>query len=263
MDIAGRSIIVTGGANGIGEAMAVRFGASGAALVIVADLDEPGARRVADAVNAKGGRAVARCCNVAVEAEIQALVALALSEAGRIDLFCSNAGIIVEGGPEAPDADWTRAWQVNVMAHIYASRAALPAMLKQGGGYFLNTCSAAGLLTSLGAAPYAVSKHAAVAFSEWLAITYGDRGIKVSALCPQAVRTKMVADSMGGSAGNAVKSAGRIIEADVVASQVVDALAAERFLILTHEETAEFMQRKATNTDRWLAGMRKFLASQS
>jgi short-subunit dehydrogenase len=149
------------------------------------------------------------------------------------------------------------------MAHVYASRAALPPMLKEGGGYFLNTCSAAGLLTSLGAAPYAVSKHAAVAFSEWLAITYGDRGIKVSALCPQAVRTKMVADASSGRAASAIKSAGRILEADTVAAQVVEALAAERFLILTHEETAEFVQRRAANTDRWLAGMRKFLASQS
>jgi NAD(P)-dependent dehydrogenase (short-subunit alcohol dehydrogenase family) len=146
------------------------------------------------------------------------------------------------------------------MAHVHAARAVLPSMLARGDGYLLNTCSSAGLLTALGAAPYAVSKHAAVAFSEWLAITYGDRGIRVSALCPQAVRTNMLAAAAGGDAASAVKSAGKILNPEDVADQVADAILAERFLILTHAEVADFMTRKATDTDRWIGGMQRFAA---
>ena len=263
MEIDGRVVVVTGGASGIGEAMAVRFAELGAALVVVADLDEVGANRVAGAIIHAGGKAISRRTDVANETDVQDLVSLTIGIGGRIDLFCSNAGIIVQGGPDAPDLDWNRAWNVNVMAHVYASRAALPSMLARGEGYFLNTCSAAGLLTSLGAAPYAVSKSAAVAFSEWMAITYGDRGIKVSALCPSAVRTKMLDDAATGDAASAVKSGGRTIEADEVALQVVKALKAGRFMILTHDETAEFIKRKAADPDRWIAGMRRFAALQN
>lgn len=258
MEIANSTIIVTGAAHGIGEAMAIRFANERAGMVIVTDIDESGAERVAGQIVENGGKAVARKVDVSIEADISGLVEFAIGKTGAIDLFCSNAGVIVSGGPDAPDADWNRAWEINVMAHVYAARAALPPMLKRGSGYFLNTCSSAGLLTALGAAPYAVSKHASIAFAEWLAITYGDRGIRVSALCPQAVRTRMIDDATKDGSGDAVKSAGTIIDVDTVADQVVKALATEQFLILTHPETQEFMTRKVTGLDRWLAGMQKF-----
>lgn len=261
MDIQGRTVVVTGGANGIGEALARRFGSDGAAFVLVADRDLAKAEHVAERIRIAGGHAAAQAVDVAVEEQAAAMIARVIADHGRIDLVCSNAGIIVEGGPEAPDAGWNLAWNVNVMAHVYAARAALPHMLARGEGYLLNTCSSAGLLTALGAAPYAVTKHAAVAFSEWLAITYGDRGIRVSALCPQAVRTDMLAAAAGGNAASAVASAGTVLEPADVAQQVIEALAAERFLILTHAEIAGFMQRKAADTDRWLGGMRRFAAS--
>lgn len=261
MEIRGKIIVVTGAANGIGEAMAARFAADGAAHVVVADRDIGNATRVADAIIAAGGLAEAAEVDVAIEAQIAGLVERVIAERGTIDLLCSNAGVIVEGGPEADDEGWARSWSVNVMAHVHAARAVLPHMLARGEGYLLNTCSSAGLLTALGAAPYAVTKHAAVAFSEWLAITYGDRGIRVSALCPQAVRTNLLAAAASGDAANAVKSAGTILEPETVAAQVVEALAAERFLILTHAELGGFMVRKATDPDRWLSGMRRFAAS--
>ena len=261
MNISDSSVIVTGAANGIGAAMARRFARDGARVVIVSDIDGPGAGLVADQINAAGGRAVAVQSDVSREADVEALVALAAADWGGVDLFCSNAGVMIQGGPETADTEWTLAWNVNVMAHVYAARAALPAMLERGSGHFLNTCSSAGLLTALGAAPYAVSKRAAVAFSEWLAITYADRGIGVSALCPQAVRTKMIEDAMGGDAGNAVKSAGHMLEADVVADQVVAALAAGQFLIVTHEETLDYAARKVADTDKWIRGMSRFAAA--
>ncbi len=260
MEIAGRTIVVTGAATGIGEALARRFAEGQAGLVIVADLDGDGARRVADGIVASGGVAVARQSDVASEAGVQALVSYALETSGRIDIFCSNAGVIVTGGPEAVDGEWSKAMSVNLMAHVWAARAALPAMLERGEGYFVNNCSAAGLLTSLGAAPYAVSKHAAVGFAEWLAITYGDRGIRVSALCPQAVRTNMLFGAGSGEAESAVKSAGRIVEPADVAEQAVEAIRDERFMVFTHAETEGFFQRKAGDYERWIAGMRGALA---
>ena len=263
MDIAGAVIVVTGAANGIGEALARRFAADGASHVVLADRDIANAERVAAEIVSAGASAEACALDVAQEAQVAAVVADVVRDHGRVDLFCSNAGVIVEGGPEGDDTGWDLSWQVNVMAHVYAARAALPNMLERGAGHLLNTCSSAGLLTALGAAPYAVTKHAAVAFSEWLAITYGDRGIGVSALCPQAVRTNMLAAAAEGDAANAVKSAGTVLEPSDVAEQVVTALAENRFLILTHPELSGFMIRKATDTDRWLGGMRRFAASQS
>lgn len=250
--------VVTGAAHGIGEAMARRFAMEGARLVVLADLDEGKATEVAQSICAAGGNAIAMRCDVAREEEISALVEMARTRGGALDLFCSNAGIMVTGDPMSSDADWNAAWSVNVMAHVYAARAALPIMLDQGSGYFLNTCSAAGLLTSLGAAPYAVSKHAAVAFSEWLAITYGSRGIGVSALCPMVVRSKMIEDAIASGAGDAVTSGGAMLEPELVAGQVVDALHEERFLILTHPETQQFVERKSVHVDRWIGSMRKF-----
>ena len=248
MRLAGKHAVVTGGASGIGRALCRRFAAEGARAVTVADRDEAGAKRVAAEI---GGLGLA--VDVADESQVADLVASAEAAHGAIDLFCSNAGILVIGGPEAPDAEWQRIWEVNVMAHVYAARAVLPGMLARGDGYLLNTASAAGLLSQIGSAPYAVTKHAAVAFAEWLSITYGDRGIKVSALCPQAVATGMTAGSeRGGVAG-----VDGMLEPEDVAECVVQGLESERFLILPHPTVATYMQRKTADYDRWLAGMRR------
>jgi NAD(P)-dependent dehydrogenase (short-subunit alcohol dehydrogenase family) len=191
--------------------------------------------------------------DVADEAQIQRLVA----KVGDVDLFCSNAGISVTGGVEVPDADWERIWSINVKAHLYAARAVLPGMLARGGGYLLQTVSAAGLLTQIGSAPYSVTKHAALALAEWLAITYGDRGIKVSCLCPQGVRTDMLFREAG--PGNFLLEGS--LSPETVADAVVQGLADERFLILPHPEVAEYFRRKASDYDRWLRGMRRLQAS--
>jgi NAD(P)-dependent dehydrogenase (short-subunit alcohol dehydrogenase family) len=197
MQLEGKHVVVTGGASGIGRALVRRFAAEGARGVVVADLDAAGCEKVAAEV---GGTAVAT--DVADPAQVKALVARAEEAHGPVDLFCSNAGIATPGGVEAPDADWERIWKINVMSHVYGARAVLPSMLARGEGYLLNTASAAGLLNQIGSAPYGVTKHAAVGLAEWLAITYGDRGITVSVLCPQAVRTAMTdAGSEVGDAG--------------------------------------------------------------
>jgi NAD(P)-dependent dehydrogenase (short-subunit alcohol dehydrogenase family) len=248
MNVAGKVVVVTGGAEGIGRALCRRFAADGAALVVVADINGDGAELVAAEI---GGRAIA--CDVSREADIVRLV----EASGAIDLFCSNAGIIIEGAAETPDDEWRAIWGVNVMAHIYAARSVLPGMLARGGGYFLQTVSAAGLLSQIGSAPYSVTKHAALGFAEWLSITYGDRGIGVSALCPQGVRTNMLLRPRPGGPS--------FLEADAVTpEQVADAviagLADERFLILPHPEVAEYFRRKASDYDRWLRGMRRLQA---
>ncbi|HEY9231483.1 MAG TPA: SDR family oxidoreductase, partial [Blastocatellia bacterium] len=193
MELKDKIAVVTGGATGIGRALCRRFAREGA-RVIVADLDEPGATEVAESIE---GLAVKT--DVSREADVIQLVARATEQFGRVDLFCSNAGIALDGGPEASDDGWERIWKINVMAHIYAARAVLPQMLERGDGYLLQTASAAGLLTQVGSAPYSVTKHAAVAFAEWLSITYGDQGIKVSCLCPQGVRTNMLEQARGGA----------------------------------------------------------------
>ena len=255
MELKDKVVVVTGGASGIGRAMARRFAAEGARGVVIADLDADGAQAVADEI---GGTAVST--NVAVEADVEALVEKTTEVYGPIDLFCSNAGIAIAGGVEVPNEQWQSIWEINLMAHVYAARAVLPGMLARGEGYLLNTASAAGLMTNLGAAPYAVTKHAAVALAEWLAITHGDAGIKVSCLCPQGVRTPMLLG--GGDRGDeaATMLLPGAIEPEEVAEAVVQGLADERFLILPHPEVAEYMQRKATDYDRWLAGMRRLQA---
>jgi len=259
MDLDGTHCIVTGGGSGIGRALCHRFGAGGAA-VVVADLDEGAARATAASVVDAGGRAEAVGCDVRSEAQVRALVVRAEELFGPVELFCSNAGVGVAGGPEAPDEDWTLAWQVNVMAHVYAARAVLPGMLARGQGYLLNTASAAGLLTNLGAAPYTATKHAAVGFAEWLAITYGGAGIKVSCLCPQGVRTPMLLGGLGAVAGEAVLAAGGMLEPEQVAEAVVEGLSRETFLILPHPEVSRYVERKATDPDRWIAGMQRLQA---
>ena len=250
MKLAGRVCVVTGGANGIGRALCESFAREGA-RVIVSDRDGARAAEVATAI---GGHAID--ADVSREADIAALVHEAIQLHGQIDLFASNAGVAAGGGPEAPDSDWQRSWNINVMAHVWAARHVLPAMLARGEGYLLATASAAGLLTSLGAAPYAATKHAVVAFAEWLSITYGDRGIGVSCLCPQGVRTDMLAQAQGQPVGRAILLAGAVLEPAAVADFTVRALADRRFLILPHPEVATYEQRRAQDRERWLATMR-------
>jgi NAD(P)-dependent dehydrogenase (short-subunit alcohol dehydrogenase family) len=247
MRLADKHAIVTGGASGIGRALCHRFVAEGARAVVVADRDADGARAVAEAC---GGRAEA--FDVSDEAAVKDVVARAESESGPIDLFVSNAGIGVGGGVDVPDDKWQLIWDVNVMAHVYAARAVLPGMIERGEGYLLNTASAAGLLTQIGSAPYAVTKHAAVALAEWIAVTHGHQGIKVSVLCPQAVRTAMTAGGDGGVAG-----VDGMIEPEAVADTVIEALDEERFLVLPHPEVLTYMQRKTGDYDRWLGGMQR------
>jgi NAD(P)-dependent dehydrogenase (short-subunit alcohol dehydrogenase family) len=255
VELTGKVAVVTGGAAGIGAALCRRFAAEGAS-VVVADVDGPGAAAVAREI---GGLAVPG--DMSVEADVDALVDAARLSSGRIDLFCANAGILwgvrpddpaTVIGPDAPDEAWERMWRVNVMSHVYAARAVVPLMLDQGGGHILVTASAAGLLTVVGNAPYAVTKHAAVALAEWLAITYGDRGLRVSCLCPELVRTDMLAAAGGSMAGGA-----GVVEPEEVAAAVVEGLRGERFLILPHPRVAEYFRRKADDYDRWLAGMRR------
>ncbi|HEY6971268.1 MAG TPA: SDR family NAD(P)-dependent oxidoreductase [Candidatus Angelobacter sp.] len=252
MEIQGRVVVVTGGANGIGRALCRAFAAAGARAVIVADLDQQGAKRVAEEI-----KGTAMAANVGKESEVKRLVEQATQQFGKIDVFCSNAGIGVQGGPDAPDSDWQRSWDVNVMAHIYAARAVLPQMLARKEGYLVQTVSAAGILTQIGSAPYSVTKHAAMSFAEWLAITYGDQGIRVSALCPQGVRTNMLFNAEFGGGAFLLEGA---LEPEQVAADVIRAVTEEKFLILPHPEVAKYFQNKANDYERWLRGMRKLQA---
>jgi NAD(P)-dependent dehydrogenase (short-subunit alcohol dehydrogenase family) len=242
-----RIVVVTGAASGIGRALAQRFAKEGARLVVCSDLNGEGARAVAAEV---GG--VAFETNVAHEADIQTLIETVERDHGPIDLFCSNAGIGIGGGAEASNEGWQRIWDINVMAHVWAARHLIPRMIERGGGYLLNTASAAGLLSQIGSAPYAVTKHAAVGLAEWLAITHGDQGIKVSVLAPQAVRTAMTAGNPDG-----VASVDGMIEPEAVAEACVRAIEAEDFLVLPHPEVLEYMRRKTADYNRWIGGMRK------
>ena len=253
MNLRDKVVVVTGGANGIGRALCRRFSAEKAKAIFVADIDEAGATRVATEIHGTPVKV-----DVAREADLHRLVKQVTDKHGAIDLFCSNAGILFPGGEETSDADWQRIWNINVMAHVYGARAVLPGMLARKQGYLLQTVSAAGLLTIIGAAPYAVTKHAALAFAEWLAITYGDRGIKVSALCPIGVRTDMLLKDESSVAASILQTA---IEPEQVADAVVKGLADEKFLILPHPEALEFFRRKGSDYDRWLSGMRRLQAS--
>src|ERR1700732_3112988 len=245
MKLKDKVVIVTGGANGIGRALCYRFAAEGARGVVVADIEAGAAEQVANEIDGLAG-----AMDVRREVDFGRLVARATETYGPVDLFCSNAGIFVEGGVETPDDDWQRILEINIQAHIYAARAVLPAMLARGEGYLLQTASAAGLLTQIGSAPYAVTKHAAVALAEWLAMAHGDSGSKVSCLCPQGVRTRMLmGDDM--SSTDSFLFEGSVSPEDV-AEAVVKGLDEERFLILPHPEVAEYFRRKADDYDRWL-----------
>jgi NAD(P)-dependent dehydrogenase (short-subunit alcohol dehydrogenase family) len=276
MDINGCIVVITGGGGGIGRAMAAAFAAAGAGAVVVADIDGDAAERVAANLRANGHEALGLRCDVAHEADTIAVVDAAVAAYGHIDIFCANAGIVVAGGVEVLDAEWERIWEINVRSHVHAARAVLPAMLERGEGYLINTASAAGLLTQIGSAPYAVTKHAAVALAEWLSITHGDAGIRVSCLCPQGVWTAMTGapaedfeagsdDGLSVENGDrqqsdfAVSTAGRdgmLMPAEVAAA-VIEAVGDERFLILPHLVVAEYEVRRAGERERWLRGMRK------
>jgi NAD(P)-dependent dehydrogenase (short-subunit alcohol dehydrogenase family) len=247
MQLDGTIAVVTGAAGGIGSALASRFVAEGAQVVGVD-------RRPSDGV---------RVCDVTDAAAVAALVQSVIDEHGRIDLFCSNAGITTGVALDDPDDLWHIGYEINVMAHVYAARAVVPHMLGNGGGYLLNTASAAGLLTSPGDAVYAVTKHGAVAFAEWLSITYGARGIGVSVLCPMGVATPMLMDPLaaGDAGAQAVAASGEIVSPEHVADTVIAGLAAETFLILPHPEVGKFWAQKASDPDRWLAGMRRLTDS--
>src|SRR3954471_18435676 len=242
MELADKVAVVTGGGNGIGRALCHKFAVEGARAVVIVDRDADGVQTVAKEV---GDRGLGLTADVAVEADIANVVAHTEDAFGPIDLFCSNAGIGGGGGIEAPDEVWHDIWAINVLAHVYAARAVLPSMLARGEGYLLNTASAAGLLTNIGNAPYTTTKHAAVGLAEWLAITYGDRGIKVSCLCPQGVKTNMLMSAAGNDPSREVVLAQGAIEPEELAEAVVAGLRAESFLILPHPEVADYVRRKA------------------
>ena len=256
MQIQGKVVVVTGGANGIGRALCLKFAKEGAKAVVVSDIDKDHGMKVAKEIEPAKGGFIA--CNAAQETDVRRLVDAATDTFGQVDIFCSNAGIGVAGGPESPDKDWQSSWEVNVMAHVYAARAVLPQMLERKEGCLVQTVSAAGMLTQIGSARYSVTKHAAMGFAEWLAVTYGDRGIRVSALCPQGVRTNMLLNAEFGGGKFLLEGA---LEPDQVATEVVKAINDERFLILPHPEVAKYFQNKANDYERWLRGMRKLQAS--
>ena len=247
MNLQGKVVVVTGGGSGIGRALCRRFATEGAQSIVVADINRESAKSVASDVN---GLAVTT--NVAVEDDVKALVTRVVEAYGRVDVYCSNAGVAFGGGAEANDDAWRQSWDVNVMAHVYAARAVLPGMLQRGEGYIVGTVSAAGLLNHVQAAPYSATKAAALSFFEWLSIAYGDEGIRVSAICPQGVKTPMLAQ--GGEKGFLQDGA---LEPEDVANAVVKGMQDERFLILPHPEVSDYFLRRATDYDRWLRGMRR------
>ncbi|MEM6745682.1 MAG: SDR family NAD(P)-dependent oxidoreductase [Pseudomonadota bacterium] len=247
MDIQDRVVVVTGAASGIGKALAEAFHAAGASKVVCADLNEAGAKATAEAL---GG--VGRGLDVRDEAAIKALIDHVEAEIGPIGIFCSNAGIIHDGGLEVANEAWQAEWEVHVMAHLFAARHVAPLMAERGEGWLLNTASAAGLLSHTGSAVYAVTKHAAVGLAEWISIAWKDRGVGVSVLCPQAVVSGMTAGRGGG-----VASVDGMMEAAPVAEACLQTIRDERFLVLPHPEVLDYMRNKTGDYDRWLGGMRK------
>ncbi len=248
MEVKGKVIIVTGAASGIGRALCQRFAKEGAKAIVAADVNEAGTKAVAQEV--KGDAIV---CDVRKEADVIRMVKFAQEKYGRVDLICSNAGISEAGGYEVSNEAWQRIWEINVLAHVFVARAAIPDMVKQGGGAIMITASAAGLLSQIGSLPYSVTKHAAVGLAENLSITYAGEGIQVFALCPQAVETAMTRGHEGGG----VAGVDGLMKPEQLADAVMESFAADEFLILPHKEVKTYMQRKASDYNRWLQGMRR------
>lgn len=266
MEVARKVAVVTGGGGGIGGAIAARLAQAGA-RVVVADRNAGAARlAVRDIAGEYPGAAIAVEADVSIETQIRALIERTEAEFGAVDLFFANAGISGGTGIGADERDWDAAIDVNLRAHIRAARLLLPHWLERGSGYFVGTASAAGLLSQIGSAPYAVTKHAAVAFAEWLSITYGARGIRVSCLCPMGVDTPMLyagrrsGDPLGVAATSAVTSAGAVLDPADVADAVLDAIGDERFLIVPHPNVLDMFRRKSADYERWLRGMRRYQA---
>ena len=248
MKVEDQIIVVTGAASGIGRALVRRFAAEGAKAVVSVDLNGEGAEATAAEVGGLGLKA-----DVSVESDIAEIIETTESRVGPIDLFCSNAGIGMGMDLDSPNVEWQMSWDVNVMSHVYAARHLVPRMISRGGGYFMNTSSAAGLLNQIGGAAYGVSKHAAVGFGEWLALTHQHQGIRVSMLCPQAVRTPMVGDTVASAAA----AGDGLMEPERLTDFVIEGLAEERFLILPHPEVLDYMRRKTADYDRWVGGMNR------
>lgn len=264
MEVAGRVAVVTGGGAGIGEAIAHHMVSAGA-RVIVADLHSGNAQAVADAIDAWApGAAVAVEADIADRNAIERIVDLADRRSGSVDFYFANAGVAGSAGLSADENAWARALDVNVLAHVRAAQLLVPQWIERGSGYFVTTGSAAGLLTQIGSATYSVTKHASLAFAEWLSITYGDRGVRVSCICPMGVNTALLHDdadsddALGSIAAASIADAGAVLEPADVAAATVAALAEEPFLILPHPEVLQMFQRKGSDYERWLRGMRRF-----
>ncbi len=254
MNLKDKVVVVTGGGNGIGRGLCERFAKEGARAVVVADIEFDKAEEVAKSV-----QGIAIETDVSKEDDIKNVVTETLDKFGQIDLFCSNAGVGGgTGGAEIADEIWQRTWEINTLAHIYAARVVVPVMLERGEGYLLNTASAAGLLTEPRSSVYAVTKHAAVAFAEWLSINYHDKGIRVSCLCPQGVRTRLLLGEDGNDDNFLVAGS---ISVEEAADVVVKGLEEERFLILPHPEVGDYFRRRSDDHERWLRGMRRLRAS--
>lgn len=257
MQPTGRVIVVTGGGSGIGKALVKRFVDEGARAVVAVDVDEQAAQ-----ATAKDAGCTAMVADVSQEIDVKRVITDTEATFGPIDLFCSNAGVALGASADSPNSEWETSWGVNVMAHVYASRHLLPQMRTRGSGYFLITASAAGLLNQIGGAAYGTTKHAAIGFAEWLALTYAHEGIKVSVLCPQAVRTPMVTADLQNESARAALADG-MIEPESVADSVIEGLDEESFLILPHKEVLEYMRRKTADYDRWISGMNRMMLKLS
>jgi NAD(P)-dependent dehydrogenase (short-subunit alcohol dehydrogenase family) len=259
VELTGRTVVVTGGASGIGKAMAERFAMEAAQAVVVADIDGAGAEAVAEGI---AGAAIGLACDVSDEAALNDMIDRAEGEFGQIDIFCANAGTGVGAGLEASDEVWRQVMDVNVMSHVYAARRLVPGWLEGGEGYFVSTASAAGMLSQIGDVTYTVSKHAAVAFAEWLRITYGARGLRVSCLCPMGVDTPLVRRGLEiegpqGLGARIVAASGELLAPEDVAVEVMAALRDERFFILPHRIVSDHYRRKGDDPERWLHGMQR------